>query len=132
MSVAQQSWSSFHHRYGSDDFRRSTDYDRVSKGPGVIRTLLKKQTSSQMLHAEEKSRSGSISPCTLSLSLRSSSTSKSLSSSFYAKHSHTSMSLERLGRSSPPRNASCSSPEQTTYTSVSKNRNTVFTQTITP
>lgn len=50
--VAEQSWSSFHHKYGSEEFRRSTEYDR-GDGKGVVRTLLKKCSSRKLIVTEE-------------------------------------------------------------------------------
>lgn len=127
MNVGQQSWSSFHHKYGSDDFRKSTDFDRVSRAPGVVRSLLlKKQSSSRNLPVEEKVRPG-ISRCSSTLNIKSSSKCKSLS--LHLKHSQTSMSSERLmmSRRSSLSTISCSSQsQQISDTSVSKNRNASF------
>lgn len=57
--VAEQSWSSFHHKYGSETYRRSSKYDRDHHDhddgvSGIVRTLLKKCSSSRKLMVPEE------------------------------------------------------------------------------
>lgn len=53
--ASEQSWSSFHDKYASEGYRRSTEFDH-GNGKGVVRTLLKRCSSRKLIVPEEHVR----------------------------------------------------------------------------
>jgi hypothetical protein len=55
--VHEESWSSFHHKYASEGYRRSSEFDRGDDGnrrvSGAVRTLLKRCSSRKFIVPDE-------------------------------------------------------------------------------
>lgn len=122
MYIEQQEWSTFHHKYGSDEFRRSTNYDRDNNKESR-RSLLKQSSLPRRLSMEftEKSKPNLL-RCSSTLSTKSSSSSRRLSWTLQAFHS----SITFPSSSDLQTNSSSSICSSTYSSSVSDNKNAAF------
>ena len=90
--VAQENWSSFHHKYSSKEFKRSADFDRERPRESGVRGLLTRKNSSRMLQMESKATPVS----TERSSLMRRTSSKDISTALIRKGSVRKLSFEDL------------------------------------